>query len=54
MNKILYVVEDIKGFRKINGYTKSYEQNKKGLSYPYHKIIVQPDGINTKPLNTQI
>jgi hypothetical protein len=30
---------------------KSYEQNKKGLSYAYHKRIVQSDGITTKPLN---
>jgi hypothetical protein len=26
-----------KGFRYIDGYMKSYEQNKKGLSYAYHK-----------------
>ncbi len=25
-----------KGFRYVNGYMKSYEQNKKGLSYAYH------------------
>ena len=40
-----------KGFRYINGYIKSYEQNKKGLSYAYHTRIVCEDGINTKPLN---
>ena len=40
-----------KGFRYINGFMKSYEQNKKGLSYAYHKRIVCEDGINTKPLN---
>jgi hypothetical protein len=40
-----------KGFRYINGFMKSYEQNKKGLSYAYHKRIVQSDGITTKPLN---
>ena len=40
-----------KGFRYINGYMKSYEQSKKGLSYAYHKRIVQDDGITTKPLN---
>ena len=39
-----------KGFRYIEGYMKSYEQNKKGLSNAYHKRIVQPDGITTKPL----
>ncbi len=39
-----------KGFRYVDGYMKSYEQNKKGLSYAYHKRIVQPDGITTKPL----
>ena len=39
-----------KGFRYIDGYMKSYEQNKKGLSYAYHKRIVCEDGINTKPL----
>jgi len=40
-----------KGFCYINGYIKSYEQNKKGLSYAYHTRIVCEDGINTKPLN---
>jgi hypothetical protein len=29
---------------------KSYEQSKTGLSYAYHKRIVQPDGITTKPI----
>ena len=38
-----------KGFRYVDGYMKSYEQNKKGLSYAYHKRIVQSDGITTKP-----
>jgi hypothetical protein len=40
-----------KGMRYINGTMKSYEQEKKGLSYAYHKRIVQNDGITTKPLN---
>ena len=40
-----------KGMRYINGTMKSYEQSKKGLSYVYHKRIVQSDGISTKPLN---
>ena len=40
-----------KGFRYVDGYMKSYEQSKKGLSYAYHKRIVCDDGINTKPLN---
>jgi hypothetical protein len=40
-----------KGFRYVEGYMKSYEQEKKGLSYCYHKRIVQPNGITTKPLN---
>ena len=39
-----------KGFRYVDGYMKSYEQSKKGLSYAYHKRIVQNDGITTKPL----
>jgi hypothetical protein len=39
------------GMRYINGYMKSYEQNKRGLSYVYHKRIVCADGITTKPLN---
>ena len=34
-----------KGMRYINGTMKSYEQEKKGLSYAYHKRIVQNDGI---------
>ncbi len=40
-----------KGFRYVDGYMKSYEQNNKGLSYAYHKRIVCEDGITTKPLN---
>ena len=40
-----------RGFRYIDGFMKSYEQNKKGLSYAYHKRIICDDGINTKPLN---
>ena len=40
-----------KGFRYIDGQMKSYEQSKRGLSYVYHKRIVQEDGITTKPLN---
>ena len=40
-----------KGFRYVDGTMKSYEQNKKGLSYAYHKRIVQSNGITTKPLN---
>ena len=40
-----------KGMRYIDGYMKSYEQEKKGLSLAYHKRIVQNDGISTKPLN---
>jgi hypothetical protein len=39
-----------KGFRYVDGTMKSFEQNKKGLSYAYHKRIVQSDGITTKPL----
>ena len=40
-----------KGFRMVSGTMKSYEQDKKGLSYIYCKRIVQSDGINTIPLN---
>ena len=40
-----------KGFRYVEGTMKSYEQQKKGLSYCYHKRIVCEDGISTKPLN---
>ena len=39
-----------KGFRYIDSGMKSYEQEKRGLSYVYHKRIVQDDGITTKPL----
>jgi hypothetical protein len=39
-----------KGLRYIEGQMKSYEQSKRGLSYVYHKRIVQSDGITTKPL----
>ena len=38
-----------KGFRMVDGTMKSYEQDKKGLSYVYCKRIVLPDGINTVP-----
>ena len=37
--------------RYIDGYMKSYEQEKKGLSFAYHKRIVLEDGIRTIPLN---
>jgi hypothetical protein len=40
-----------KGFKYVDGYMKSYEQNKRGLSYAYHKRFVCEDGINTKPSN---
>ena len=40
-----------KGFRYVGGCMKTYEQVKRGLSYAYHKRIVQEDGITTKPLN---
>ena len=40
-----------KGFRYIDSSMKSYEQQKKGLSYCYHKRIVCGDGVTTKPLN---
>jgi hypothetical protein len=39
------------GFRYIAGTMKTYEQEKKGLSYAYHKRIVLADGISTIPLN---
>ena len=39
-----------KGFRMVDGTMKSYEQDKKGLSYIYCKRVVLPDGINTIPL----
>jgi len=38
------------GFRYVDGTMKSYEQTKKGLSFVYHKRIVEPDGISTRPL----
>ena len=40
-----------KGMRYIDVTMKSYEQEKKGLSFEYDKRIVQNDGITTKPLN---
>ena len=39
------------GFRYVDGYMKSYEQEKKGLSYVYNKRILLSDGISTIPLN---
>ena len=38
------------GFRYVNGYMKSYEQEKKCLSYVYNKRILLSDGNSTKPL----
>jgi hypothetical protein len=38
------------GFCYVDGYMKSYEQNKKGLSFVYYKRIVYEDGITTKHL----
>ncbi len=40
-----------KGFRYIDGYMQSYEQNKKGLTYAYHKRKVAANGIDTTPLD---
>ena len=40
-----------RGFRYVDGYMKSYEQNKKGLSYAYHKRKVAANGIDTTPLD---
>ena len=39
------------GFRMINGFMKTYTQERKGLSYAYCKRIVLADGTTTKPLN---
>jgi hypothetical protein len=39
-----------KGFVIFLGYKKPYEQNKRGLSYAYHKRIVCDDDIKTQPL----
>jgi hypothetical protein len=39
-----------KGFCHISGYMKSYEQNKRGLSYAHFKRIVESDGITKQPL----
>ncbi len=39
------------GFCYVDVYMQLYEQNKKGLSFVYHKRIVYEDGITTKPLN---
>ena len=57
ISSIMYYLEtkkdtvNNKGFRYISGTMKSYEQQKKGLSYAYHKRIVQVEGITTIPLN---
>ena len=39
------------GFRYVNGFMKTYEQEKKGLSYIYNKRILLSNGIDTIPLN---
>ena len=40
-----------KGFRYVDSGMKSYEQEKKGLSYACHKRKVAANGIDTTPLD---
>ncbi len=40
-----------KVFRYVDSGMKSYEQEKKGLSYCYHKRKVAANGIDTTPLD---
>ena len=39
------------GFRMVGGFMKTYEQEKKGLSYVSNKRILLSNGIDTIPLN---
>ena len=53
-NVLLHGVKDTainKGFRYVDSGMKSYEQQKKGLSYCYHKRKVAANGIDTTPLD---
>jgi hypothetical protein len=53
-NVLLHGAKDIainKGFRYVDSGMKSYEQEKKGLSYAYHKRKVAANGIDTTPLD---
>ena len=45
------VISTNRGYRTVHHSVATYEQTKKGLSYFYPKIIVDADGIHTRPLN---
>ena len=51
LEEAVNVTSTNRGFRTIQHSVATYEQTKKGLSYFYPKIIVEEDGIHTKPLN---
>ena len=51
IEKVVNVTSTIRGFRTIQHSNATYEQIKKGLSYFYPKLIVEEDGIHTKPLH---
>ena len=40
-----------RGFRTVHQNVATYDQTKKGLSYFYPTIIVDADGIHTRPLS---
>ena len=43
-----------RGFRAYHNSVYTYTQEKKGFNYFYCKRVVQPDGINTKPLDIEL
>ena len=51
LDKIVNVTSTNRGFRTVQHSVATYEQTKKGLSYFYPKIIVDADGIHTRPLS---
>ena len=50
LDEFINVTSPNRGFRTVHHSVATFEQTKKGLSYFYPKIIVDADGIHTRPL----
>ena len=51
LDEFIKVTPTNRGFWTVHHSVATYEQTKEGLSYFYRKIIVDIDGIHTRPLN---
>ena len=51
LDELVNVTSTNGGFRTVHHSVATYEQTKKGLSYFYPNVIVDVDGIHTRPLN---